>query len=189
MKKIPTMFVRDWSGDKSRVLPEVTPGCEWVLAGEGMATRKLDGTSCRYADGRWWRRRELRKGDAEPTGFVLADHDEETGKTVGWMPVGDGPEDRYHREAASGVADPVEGATYELIGPKVQGNPECADNHLMVEHGRGLAGPFGALGIPRTFDGLKTWLAEHNVEGVVFHHSDGRMAKIKARDFGIKRSK
>jgi hypothetical protein len=28
---------------------------------------------------------------------------------------------------------------------------------------------------------------DHNIEGIVWHHSDGRMVKIKAKDFGIKR--
>lgn len=37
MKKIPTLLRRD-PADMSRVLPEVNPGCEWVLAGEGRAT-------------------------------------------------------------------------------------------------------------------------------------------------------
>lgn len=41
MKKIPTVFVRD-PDDRKHVLPQVTPGCEWVLAGEGRATRKFD---------------------------------------------------------------------------------------------------------------------------------------------------
>lgn len=27
-----------------------------------------------------------------------------------------------------------------------------------------------------------------NIEGIVFHHPDGRMAKIKLRDFGISRA-
>ena len=43
MQKIPTVFQRDPSNPK-HVLPEVTPGCEWVLAGEGVPTRKYDGT-------------------------------------------------------------------------------------------------------------------------------------------------
>ena len=44
MNKIPTLFVRD-PENMSRVTREVTPGCEWVLAGEGVATRKWDGTN------------------------------------------------------------------------------------------------------------------------------------------------
>ena len=36
-----------------------------------------------------------------------------------------------------------------------------------------------------TFDGLHRWLCAHPVEGLVFHHPDGRMAKIKRRDYGL----
>jgi hypothetical protein len=36
-------------------------------------------------------------------------------------------------------------------------------------------------------EGLREFLAAHDVEGVVFHHPDGRKAKIKKRDFGLKR--
>jgi hypothetical protein len=46
MKKIPTIFERDWEGDRSKVLDKKNPECAWVFAGEGKATRKLDGTSC-----------------------------------------------------------------------------------------------------------------------------------------------
>ena len=46
MKKIPTVFERDWNGDRSRVVDVVHPGCEWVLAGEGVPTLKQDGTCC-----------------------------------------------------------------------------------------------------------------------------------------------
>lgn len=40
MKKIPTLFVRDFDNRPAHVLPEVTPGCDWVLAGEGQVTRR-----------------------------------------------------------------------------------------------------------------------------------------------------
>jgi hypothetical protein len=36
-----------------------------------------------------------------------------------------------------------------------------------------------------TFDELRDYLSEGSIEGIVFHHNDGRMAKIKCRDFGI----
>jgi len=55
MKKIPSLFVRDYEMDKPfdgipvkgcfLATYEVTPGCEWVLNGEGVATRKWDGTA------------------------------------------------------------------------------------------------------------------------------------------------
>lgn len=42
MQKIPTLFVRDPSNPKA-VTAEVNPDCAWVLAGEGIATRKPGG--------------------------------------------------------------------------------------------------------------------------------------------------
>jgi len=42
--------------------------------------------------------------------------------------------------------------------------------------------------VPRDFDGLRDFLAGHDVEGIVFHHPDGRMVKVKKRDFGLPRS-
>lgn len=182
MQKIPTLFERDWSGDRSRVTREVHRGCEWVLAGEGTATRKLDGTCCRVSeDGKLWKRRELRRGEARPVDFEEAGLDEETGKVMGWLPVGDGPEDKFHREAFAEAVDMPTG-TYELIGPKVQGNPEHWDKHQLVRHGS-LEVPTSA----RSYDELTVTLPHFDIEGIVWHHPDGRMAKVKLRDFGIKR--
>lgn len=185
MKKIPTAFERDWHGDRSRVIDQAHKDCGWVFLGEGVATRKLDGTSCLVRDGHLYKRRELRPGDATPEAFELASFDDETGKSVGWVPVGDGPEDRYHREA---FADgPRTDGTYELIGPKVQGNPEHVERHMLIMHGTGLAGPIE--GVPRDFAGLREWMTGQDIEGIVWHHPDGRMAKLKLRDFGLKRPK
>ena len=52
MKKMPCLFVRQFHGrDHATLTEEVTPGCEWVLAGEGTASRKWDGTACMVRDG------------------------------------------------------------------------------------------------------------------------------------------
>lgn len=58
VKKIPTLFVRDWDGDRRYVLPEVTRGCEWVINGEGAPTRKYDGTCVMFVTGLWSGRRK-----------------------------------------------------------------------------------------------------------------------------------
>jgi hypothetical protein len=47
MKKIPTIFERDRDGDRSRVVNVINSKCQWVFDGEGVATRKVDGTCCR----------------------------------------------------------------------------------------------------------------------------------------------
>lgn len=184
MKKIPTVFQRDWEGDRSRVLPQVHPGCEWVLAGEGIATRKMDGTCCMIRDGKLYKRQEFKLGRPTPDDFEEVSFDEETGKRIGWRPVGDGPEDTWHREGFANLETKVDG-TYELVGPKTQGNPEKFEVQTLVPHTVERLGISGD--VPRDFDGLKAYLVGQDIEGFVFHHPDGRMAKIKLRDFGMKR--
>jgi hypothetical protein len=189
MKKIPTIFERDWDGDRSRVLDQVHPGCEWVFAGEGVATRKIDGTSCMIRGGVLFKRREIKVGQPEPDEFQKIDRDNETGKVVGWVLVSEtDPDDARHREGFTALGPEKRGGTYELIGPKVQGNPERAGHHMLIRHGEDIAGPLVSP-FDRTFDGIKEFLENCNIEGIVFHHSDGRMAKIKGRDFGIRRPK
>lgn len=188
MKKIPTYFDRDWNGDRSRVVPTVNPACRWVADGEGWATQKIDGACCMISRGQLFKRRELKAGELEPPHFHYVGTDSETGKTVGWMAVGSGPEDQWFREGFQRWIDgphPIQEGTYELVGPKVQGNPEGRAVHGLVYHGgRGLVLDPQP---PRGFDGLREWMAGQNIEGVVWHHPDGRMAKLKLRDFGLKR--
>lgn len=184
MKKIPTVFERDWNGDRSRVVDQVHADCGWVIKGEGVATRKIDGTCCLVEGGDLYKRRELRRGELAPDGFRSVGHDGETGKTVGWLPVGPGPEDRYHREAFL-AGGPWADGTYELVGPKVQGNPEGETSHRLIAH----ADCERFDDVPRTFAGMAAWLRDRDIEGLVFHHPDGRMAKIKLRDFGLKRGR
>lgn len=181
MNKIPTIFVRDMTKQPALVVPEWVAGCEWVRDGEGIATRKYDGTSCLVRDGKLYKRRELRQGDKAPANFENLGTDENTGKTVGWVPVGDGPEDRWHAEAFEPSEYYADG-THELVGPKIQGNKDQFAHHLLQRHDEATQYPDA----PRTFDGLKAWLSENVIEGLVWHHPDGRMAKIKRRDFGLK---
>lgn len=176
MEKIPTVFRRD-PDDMKHVLPDVTPGCEWVLAGKGVPTRKWDGTCILVATDGVFARREVKPGKQPPPGFVAISTDENTGKTVGWEPWMQSP---FARQIAEAVED-VELApgTYELCGPKINGNPEGLAGHFLLRHGaRDLPGD-----TPRDFDGLAVFLKNFDGEGIVWHHPDGRMAKLKKRDF------
>lgn len=182
MKKIPSLYERDWNGDRARVLPVVNPAASWVLDGIGVATRKRDGTCCMVRDGRLWKRYDVKAGKEAPPGFVPAQQaDPETGHWPGWLPVGDGPADQWHREAFGRYEAAQEGATYELCGPKVQANAEGLAEHQLLPHG-----VEELLDAPREFDALREYLAANMMEGIVWHAPDGRMAKIKARDFGLK---
>ena len=184
MKKIPTIFERDWEGDRSRVLDQVVPGTEWVFEGEGNALRKYDGTCVMFDGEKWWARREVKDGKEPPSGFVSSGHDHITLKNIGWEPIEQSPFAKFFDEAWNLTsASAFQPGTYELIGPKVQGNPEKVGQHELIKH------DFceGVGNLDRSFEGLKKFLSETDWEGIVFHHPDGRMAKIKARDFGIKR--
>jgi hypothetical protein len=177
MQKIISLFQRNYEGDRL-VRDEAVPGAEWVLSGEGKATRKWDGMCCMVRGGRLFKRYDCKKGRTPPANFEpVQDADPVTGHWPGWVPVGDGPEDKWFRAAAIPPAD----GTYELCGPKVQGNPEGFDSHFLVPH---IAEQVDA---PRTYQALKEWFKDRDIEGIVWHHPDGRMVKIKKRDFWGKR--
>lgn len=174
MKKIISLFERNYEGDR-RVRDEIVPGAEWVPAGEGFATRKYDGTCCMVRDGKLWKRYEVKKGKTPPLNFeAVTEPDPNTGKQQGWVPVGDGPEDRWHREAFRSQED----GTYELCGPKVQGNPDGFEAHTLIPHGKDILED-----APRDYDEIREYLSKRTIEGIVWHHLDGRMVKIKKRDF------
>lgn len=183
MKKIPTLFVRDWQGDRSRVLDEVTPGCEWVLAGEGTPTRKRDGTAVLVQNGQLWRRYDAKRGKKAPAGFVPAqdEPDPETGHCPGWLPVSADTTESHFQDALQ-IAKTLPDGTYELCGPKVQGNPERFNQHVLIRHGEE---PLLVWFHQPDYDRIKNYLTVVSIEGIVWHHHDGRMVKIKSRDFGL----
>ncbi len=178
MKKIPTLFKRD-PDDLRHVLAEVSPGCEWVLEGEGVATRKWDGTCVGFDGEEWWGRREVKSGKADPPDFRLEDHDIVTGKSVGWIPLSASGFSKFADEALR-EDGPLGAGTYELCGPKINGNPEHLDRHYLIRHGDD---PLDGHEPPRDIDSLREWLLDNPYEGIVWHHPDGRMAKLKKRDF------
>jgi hypothetical protein len=168
------------------IIPEYSEGTEWVQQGEGTATRKYDGTSVLIEDGVMWKRHELKPGKEAPYGFRVADKDETTGKTMGWVEVGNGNEDKWHREAWENTPDNFKAnGTYELVGPKIQGNPENYDSHVLIWHEQAQILPDA----PVEFEALKKWLEDKDIEGIVWHHPDGRMVKIKKKDYRLKRVK
>lgn len=190
MHKIPSLFQRNYNTDRL-IRNEVVPGCEWVLAGEGFASQKLDGCCTRIQCGTLWKRFELKAGKPSPKDFQPAQNaDDITGDTPGWLPIGDGPEDKWFRVALENtiqdivepLRNPAEGSTFEAIGPHFQGNPERWHKDMLVPHG-----DTKLASVPRTFEGIRDYLKGMDIEGIVFWHPDGRMAKVKKKDYGMKR--
>ena len=171
MEKILTLYDRDEAQRGRPVLPTVKPACAWVEQGEGVATRKLDGMNVKVAGGVLYKRQKPAAGGYDEASYVPARRDD--------------PADRYLFEAFDAAPGWPDGV-YEAVGPKIQGNPERRDTHALVRvvpYDPALVLP----DVPRTFDGLRAYLAAQDLEGIVFHHPDGRKAKIKKRDFGLKR--
>jgi hypothetical protein len=184
MRKIPTLFVRDFDHDPRYVTREVHHDCKWVLDGEGVPTYKYDGTCVMFDGERWWARREVKPDKQPPPAFVEIEHDDETGKTVGWEPAEQSAFWKYLNEAIRWHGEvrpewPLPPGTYELLGPRVNGNPERMPQHCLLFHEQAQ----DLENVPRDYDGLAAYLRGWHGEGIVWHHPDGRMAKIKKRDF------
>ena len=138
-------------------------------------------------NGGWYARRTVQIDKGQPDDFWPIETDETTGKAFGWVHIGDDPNFRYHREAIERYEethDVVPLGTYELMGPKVQGNPMGLTRHEMWRHDDLPKCPDA----PRTFEGLWDFLLGDEFhqpwwwEGIVWHHPDGRMAKLKVKD-------
>ena len=186
MKKISTLFKKD-PNDLGRVINEINPENQWVFDGEGISTRKFDGSACAIIDNVLYKRYDVKHGKTVPQNAIpCQEPDLITGHWPHWVKCDrNKPEDKYFFEAHDRLMLwPAEG-TYELIGEKVQGNPEKIEGHRLVKHG------FTTYEIPMSkinFEGLKEFLTVTDIEGIVFHHkSDGRMCKLRKSDFGIKR--
>ena len=188
MKKIKTLFERVIVDHEIvDILPNVAEGCEWVMKGEGIATRKLDGTACMIKDGRLYARYDYRtdarnqgKKRTLPDGAIpcQSSPDEMTGHFPHWVPVGDNPAYKWHRKAFEQQAG-LEDGTYELIGEHFKRNPEHVENgDKLVKHGSIVLED-----VPRTFAGIREYLRIHDMEGIVFRRENGDMCKIKRTDF------
>jgi hypothetical protein len=195
MKKIPCVFKRDFSDKRNpKILNEVTLGCEWVLAGEGVATRKRDGTavlikSAMVRELQMFKRYDAKRGKEPPVGFEPAsDPDPVTGHWPGWLRVdtlNPDPADVWHALAYWQVEEEEQliDGTFELCGPRINSNHEGLRRYEFFRHGT------EQLDTPRTFEGLREYLQNFNGEGIVFwrdpgnRHSD--MAKITRENFGF----
>jgi hypothetical protein len=186
MKKISTLFKKD-PADLGRVINEVNSENEWVMKGEGIPTRKWDGTACAIFNRELYKRYDVKKGKHVPDGAIpCQEADPISGHWPHWVKCDrNNPADKYHFEGfdSSYIASDVD-STFELVGPKINGNPEKMTQHLLIEHQTCVLPTFEDY----SFEGVKNWLENNDVEGVVFHHkSDSRMCKIRKSDFGINR--
>lgn len=183
MKKIKTIFERDWDGDRT-VIDKLAVDFDFANA---VATEKLDGmnvrvtvrshTSVRLEKRRNPDKRQKASGIEDPW-YIDADEY--------------GPEDKYLYEALKNTAlDDIPDGEWsgEAVGPSIQGNPLRLDSHRIVLFSCEKA-PV-RLNVPTTYAELKEWIKiapsmygnDCGIEGIVWHAPNGDMVKIKASDF------
>ena len=198
MKKMPTLFHREFQGHQViHISPEVGPGLEWVLNGEGIATEKTDGACCAVIEGKFYKRYDAKKNKMRvmkmpPPGAIPCDDpDPVTGHWPHWVLVDErDPADRWFAEAykaaCAEIPEAVENgilpeATYEAVGPHFQGNPYKLTSDIRIRHGSIV------IDLPdRSFSGIQGYLKNHKIEGIVFWKDGQPVCKIKRKDFGFK---
>lgn len=186
MKKIPTLFIRTFEGHSVKnTTDQVTPGFEWVLQGDGVATVKLDGACCAVIDGALYKRYDAKNGKKPPEGAIpCCDPDPVTGHWPHWVLCdAHNPSDRWffeaYKDAACGGIFILEDATYEAIGPHFQGNPYGLETDTLVRHG------MLPVRVDRSFEGIREYLRMNPIEGLVFWKDGQPQCKIKRTDFGF----
>jgi hypothetical protein len=182
MKKIPSLFARNGA----ELTHDYNPLAQWVVDGEGVATRKWDGTAVRWADGQLWARYDARGGKPTPPGFVeCQEPDPITYHRPGWVPA-TRPEDKWIREAAG--PSTWQDGTYEACGPRIGGNPERLNTHILIRHGTHVLDD-----VPRDRAGLIAYFTEHDIEGVVWWRDlddiNCDKVKITGAALGVRRRK
>lgn len=184
MKKIPTLFEREFLDHKTvKIFNEVAPGMEWVLAGEGIATVKFDGSCCAIIDRELYKRYDAKKGRKVPEGAIKCQEEADpvTGHLPCWVKCSrKNPADKWFWSAYDSSPNSWHtDGTYEVIGKHFQGNPYGLKDDVLVKHGD------SKIEVERSFEGIKRYLSENYIEGIVFWKDGEPKCKIKRSDFGF----
>ncbi len=181
MKKIPTLFKREFENHRIvKITPDVTEGMEWVLEGKGDATIKIDGSCCAIVGGELYKRYDAKKGKKAPEGAIpCCEPDAVTGHHPHWVKCDrNNPSDKWFWNAYDNTPE-IAYTTFEAIGPHFQGNPYGLCDDVLEPHG------VKRIEVERTFEGIKKYLEENYIEGIVFWKDTEPQCKIKRSDFGF----
>lgn len=190
MKKIPTLFKRQFEGHNIvNILPELSDeSLGWVFNGEGTATVKIDGSCCAIIDGEFYKRYDAKKGKPVPEGAIKCQEEADpiTGHLPCWVKVDfNNSADKWFVNAYNNTPfdyvypKTIHYVTYEAIGKHFNGNPYNLDDDILERHGERI------VEVKRTFEGIKKYLEENYIEGIVFWKDGEPKCKIKRSDFGF----
>lgn len=188
MHKIKTLFERNWEGDGT-ITKEYAEDFDIgdILSVNSVATEKLDGTNVRATirNGicvRLEKRRnpdkiQKHKGIIEPWYVDGSEFDSQDK----WI---------YAALKNTDLSQLPDGEwSGEALGPNIQGNPLNLETNRIVFFTLGQAPVFE--NVPFSFEELKEWLpvqkskygVDCGIEGIVWHCPNGKMYKIKTKDF------
>ena len=190
MKKIPTLFKRVFDDKHNKIiLNEVTEGLEYILTDENVIpTIKWDGSCCAIIDNELYKRYDAKRGKPIPDGAIKCQDEPDpiTGHLPCWVKCNENnPADKWFIEALKHWKSmnpdyDIEYQTFEAIGIHFQGNIYGMNIDTLVPHGKTII----KLDKPLTFESIKEFLSEHNIEGIVFWKDNEPICKIKRSDFG-----
>lgn len=141
---------------------EPNPECKWVFDGEGEAHHLWVGESCAVIGGTLHKRSE--RGNWIPVSINDAGHCEAWAKL------------KLSGKAPDGG--------YELCGPGIKDNPHEFQGPTLVRHKMAVIVNLPRLNLPE----LRQFIVESKVFGylgLVWHHPDGRMAKLRVEDVEV----
>ena len=186
MKKIKTIFDRDWEGNRG-VIDKFINDYGLLSLPTTKATEKIDGTNVRITV----RNHTVVRAEKRRNPDKIQKH---KGITEPWyVDAGEfDPQDKYifdginHTDLTKVPDGEWSG---ELVGKNIQGNPLNLINNMIVFFSLGQVPVFE--NVPIDYKGLKEWLPKQKskvgyncgIEGIVWHCEDGTMYKIKCKDF------
>jgi len=194
MRRIPTVFITDNNKIASK---SYNKECMWVMDRTKLnAYIKIDGMPC-YSDGaiiyRRYNRKLLKSGKRRdvPKNLIWKPseiEDSQDKNFYGWLQIDKNSNNKFFIEALTNYVrthnHSLPMGSYELVGPKINKNIYKLKKHILVRHkNKEILPP------PVLWEEIE-WFFRFNpigrsIEGIVFHHRDGRMAKIKRINFGL----
>lgn len=183
MKKIPTLFYRD-PNQLNWVSQDINPEAEWVLSqrSQCVATLKKDGANVQVVVGPIAVTLHKRRNPSR--------REKQEGMHPRYVPCNrNDPADKHLFAAldATDFSDWQEGKhSCEALGPKIQGGVESDTPELypFEDDPDFVTDPiYEGMTPEEAWFALEEFFETREIEGIVWHHNDGRMAKIKRRDF------
>lgn len=182
MKKMRTLFEQN---ESFKVIDKLRDENKFILEDNYSVYRKRDGTSILIKNNIMYKRYDANelKGKKIPENSIpCQEHPAPSGSFPVWVRCKrEDPSDKFHFEAFDKKYS-WDNGTYELCGPKINGNKEDLSSHILIFH-KSEKLEIGDL----SFRGIEEYFKRNLIEGLVIENNEnGLMTKIRRKDYGLK---